>query len=111
MKKKFKRAIINFAAETHVDRSIVNPEEFLQTNITGIFRRLLDFSKSFWENLDEEKKSNFRFVHISTDEVFGKNLKKDEKPFDEKIYYQPNSPYSASKSSFRSSCKILLSYL
>ena len=95
LKEENPRAIINFAAETHVDRSIVNPEEFLQTNIIGTFR-LLNSSKKYWGTLNEEKKLGFRFLHVSTDEVFG-SLDQNEPPFDETNPYKPNSPYSASK--------------
>ncbi len=89
------RAIINFAAESHVDRSIHSPEEFIQTNIVGTFR-LLEASRSYWSTLADEKKSNFRFLHVSTDEVYG-SLAKDEPAFTETHCYEPNSPYSASK--------------
>lgn len=91
------RAIINFAAESHVDRSISTPEEFLQTNVVGTFR-LLESSKQYWQQLPTEEKGGFRFLHVSTDEVYG-TLEKDEDPFKETNRYQPNSPYSASKAS------------
>ena len=84
------RAIIHFAAESHVDRSIKNPKNFLETNVLGTFQ-LLNISKKF-----SEKKSEFRFIHISTDEVFG-SLSLNDEPFKENSRYQPNSPYSASK--------------
>ena len=64
------RAIINFAAESHVDRSIHNPEEFIQTNIVGTFR-LLEAARAYWSGLTDEKKFEFRFLHVSTDEVYG----------------------------------------
>ncbi|PJD93187.1 MAG: dTDP-glucose 4,6-dehydratase [Legionella sp.] len=89
------RAIIHFAAESHVDRSILGPEEFIQTNIIGTFR-LLEAAKHYWEKLEPVKKSNFRFIHISTDEVYG-SLNLTDSAFNETHRYQPNSPYSASK--------------
>ena len=89
------RAIINFAAESHVDRSILNPADFIQTNIVGTFK-LLECAKKYWQNLSSEAHSNFRFIHISTDEVYG-SLSEEEPPFNEANRYQPNSPYSASK--------------
>jgi len=89
------RAIINFAAESHVDRSIHSPEEFIQTNIVGTFR-LLEAARAYWSGLSDEKKSGFRFLHVSTDEVYG-SLAKDEAAFSETHCYEPNSPYSASK--------------
>ena len=91
------RAVINFAAESHVDRSISSPSKFMQTNIIGTFN-LLETSKKYWSTLSEEKKKNFRFVHVSTDEVYG-SLSIDEQPFTENNKYKPNSPYSASKAS------------
>ena len=89
------RAIINFAAESHVDRSIHSPEDFIQTNIVGTFR-LLEAARAYWSALPETKKSAFRFLHVSTDEVYG-SLAKDEPAFTELHRYEPNSPYSASK--------------
>lgn len=89
------RAIINFAAESHVDRSINGPEDFIQTNIVGTFQ-LLEATRHFWSELAEAEKSKFRFLHVSTDEVYG-SLAKDEPAFSETHRYQPNSPYSASK--------------
>ena len=89
------RAIINFAAESHVDRSIHGPEDFIQTNIVGTFR-LLEAARNYWNGLDGQAKRNFRFVHVSTDEVYG-SLANDEPAFTEARAYQPNSPYSASK--------------
>jgi dTDP-glucose 4,6-dehydratase len=91
------RAIINFAAESHVDRSIANPEDFVKTNVVGTFN-LLNSAHKYWKSLEDIKKNNFRFLHISTDEVYG-SLKKDESPFKETNQYMPNSPYSASKAS------------
>jgi dTDP-glucose 4,6-dehydratase len=89
------RAIINFAAESHVDRSIHGPEDFIQTNIVGTFK-LLEATRAYWGNLQGEAKQNFRFLHVSTDEVYG-SLAKDEPAFTETHQYEPNSPYSASK--------------
>jgi len=89
------RAIINFAAESHVDRSIEGPEEFINTNVVGT-SRLLQVSRKYWERLGEEARSAFRFVHISTDEVYG-SLGADDPAFTELNRYEPNSPYSASK--------------
>lgn len=89
------RAILNFAAESHVDRSIHGPEDFIQTNIVGTFR-LLEASRDYWSKLKENEKQQFRFLHVSTDEVYG-SLAKDEMPFTETHRYEPNSPYSASK--------------
>lgn len=93
---KFKpRAIINFAAESHVDRSIEEPDSFIQTNIVGTFR-LLEAARGYWDELEKNKKKEFRFLHVSTDEVYG-SLSSKEKAFDETHRYEPNSPYSASK--------------
>ena len=89
------RAVINFAAESHVDRSIHGPEDFIQTNIVGSFR-LLEAVRAYWNALDEKSKSEFRFLHVSTDEVYG-SLHQDEPAFSETRRYEPNSPYSASK--------------
>jgi dTDP-glucose 4,6-dehydratase len=89
------RAIINFAAESHVDRSIHSPEDFIQTNIVGTFR-LLEAARAYWSALTATQKSGFRFLHVSTDEVYG-SLSKDEPAFTEEHRYEPNSPYSASK--------------
>ncbi|CAN5251438.1 dTDP-glucose 4,6-dehydratase [soil metagenome] len=89
------RAVIHFAAESHVDRSIHAPETFIQTNIVGTFR-LLEAVREYWNNLLDNAKENFRFVQVSTDEVFG-SLEKNAKAFTELHQYQPNSPYSASK--------------
>ncbi len=87
--------IINFAAESHVDRSIDGPEDFIQTNVVGTFH-LLDEARHYWEALPEREKSQFRFLHVSTDEVYG-SLEPDDPPFREDTPYAPNSPYSASK--------------
>tara|TARA_R110000868_G_scaffold119469_1_gene316527 strand:- start:234072 stop:235130 length:1059 start_codon:yes stop_codon:yes gene_type:complete len=89
------RAIINFAAESHVDRSIEGPEEFINTNVVGT-SRLLQVSRRYWEGLGDEARSAFRFVHISTDEVYG-SLGPNDPAFTETNRYEPNSPYSASK--------------
>jgi dTDP-glucose 4,6-dehydratase len=89
------RAIVNFAAESHVDRSIHGPAEFVQTNIVGTFN-LLECARSYWNVLDESKKVVFRFHHISTDEVYG-SLSATASAFTETHPYEPNSPYSASK--------------
>jgi dTDP-glucose 4,6-dehydratase len=91
------RAVINFAAESHVDRSILGPEAFVQTNIVGTFR-LLETVRGFWSCLPVEECQNFRLVHISTDEVYG-TLGASDPPFLETNVYAPNSPYSASKAS------------
>jgi dTDP-glucose 4,6-dehydratase len=87
--------VVNFAAESHVDNSIKAPETFVQTNIVGTFN-LLNCALGYWQKLDEQKKSQFRFLHVSTDEVFG-SLEKDDPKFNEENPYRPNSPYSASK--------------
>ncbi len=89
------RAIVNFAAESHVDRSIHGPEDFIQTNIVGTFR-LLEAVRAYWNGLAEADKTAFRFLHVSTDEVYG-SLAKDDPAFKETHRYEPNSPYSASK--------------
>ena len=89
------RAVINFAAESHVDRSIHGPEAFVQTNVMGTFN-LLESVREFWSGLEKGKKDDFRFLHISTDEVYG-SLEKGEPAFTETHRYEPNSPYSASK--------------
>ncbi len=89
------RAIINFAAESHVDRSIHGPADFVQTNVLGTFN-LLESTRAYWSALPEDQKSSFRFLHVSTDEVYG-SLKADDPPFSETNSYEPNSPYSASK--------------
>ena len=89
------RAVVNFAAESHVDRSIHGPEDFIQTNIVGTFH-LLEAVRAYWNGLTAGDKSNFRFLHVSTDEVYG-SLAKDEPAFSETHRYEPNSPYSASK--------------
>ena len=89
------RAIINFAAESHVDRSIHGPAEFIQTNIVGTFN-LLECAREYWGNLQDSEKKVFRFHHVSTDEVYG-SLSATDPAFSETNPYEPNSPYSASK--------------
>jgi len=89
------RAIINFAAESHVDRSIHSPDDFIQTNIVGVFR-LLDATRGYWNELNAADKAAFRFLHVSTDEVYG-SLEPNDPAFSEEKKYEPNSPYSASK--------------
>ena len=89
------RAVVNFAAESHVDRSIHGPEDFIQTNIVGTFR-LLEAVRAYYGQLANTAKNEFRFLHVSTDEVYG-SLAKDDPAFTETHQYEPNSPYSASK--------------
>ena len=89
------RAIINFAAESHVDRSIRGPAEFVNTNIVGTFN-LLECAREYWNGLEDSTKKSFRFHHVSTDEVYG-SLSNDDPAFTETNPYEPNSPYSASK--------------
>jgi len=89
------RAIVNFAAESHVDRSIHGPAEFIETNIVGTFT-LLEATRAYWNGLNEEAKKQFRFLHVSTDEVYG-SLSPTDPAFTETKQYEPNSPYSASK--------------
>ncbi len=91
------RAILNFAAESHVDRSIDGPSDFIQANIVGTFA-LLQSARSYWEGLKGTDKENFRFLHVSTDEVYG-TLQADEPAFCEETAFAPNSPYAASKAS------------
>jgi len=89
------RAVVNFAAESHVDRSIHGPRDFIQTNIVGTFE-LLESVRGYWNALPADEKGGFRFLHVSTDEVYG-SLKKSDPAFSETNRYEPNSPYSASK--------------
>lgn len=89
------RAIIHFAAESHVDRSIISPDEFIKTNVIGTYT-LLEVAKNYFNNLDENERKKFKFVHISTDEVYG-SLGDIDSPFNEENRYSPNSPYSATK--------------
>jgi len=89
------RAIVHFAAESHVDRSIHGPEDFMQTNVIGTFR-LLGSARGYWSRLSSGEQAGFRFLHVSTDEVFG-TLGADDPAFSETTPYAPNSPYSASK--------------
>ncbi len=88
-------AIVNFAAESHVDRSIDSPEPFFQTNVVGTLR-LLNATRRHWSSLPGEARAGFRFLHVSTDEVYG-SLEPGEAPWDETQPYEPNSPYSAAK--------------
>ena len=89
------RAVLNFAAESHVDRSILGPETFIQTNVVGTFR-LLEAVRGYWTSLDADARAGFRFIHVSTDEVYG-SLSPQAPAFTETHTYEPNSPYSASK--------------
>ncbi|MGB9031955.1 MAG: dTDP-glucose 4,6-dehydratase [Acidobacteriaceae bacterium] len=89
------RAIVHFAAESHVDRSIVGPEAFIRTNVHGTFT-LLEQARAWWSGLDEAERGKFRFLHVSTDEVYG-TLGPDDPAFSETTAYAPNSPYAASK--------------
>jgi dTDP-glucose 4,6-dehydratase len=89
------RAVVHFAAESHVDRSIVSPEAFIRTNVQGTFV-LMEQARVYWNGLSQEEKAEFRFLHVSTDEVYG-SLGKDDAAFCETTAYAPNSPYAASK--------------
>lgn len=89
------RAVLNFAAESHVDRSIHGPEDFIQTNVVGTFH-LLEAVRAYWNGLQGSDKAAFRLLHVSTDEVYG-TLENSDPPFNEQNRYEPNSPYSASK--------------
>lgn len=91
------RAVINFAAESHVDRSIHGPADFIQTNVLGTFN-LLESVRDYWQSLDDAKRLQYRFLHVSTDEVYG-SLQAHEPAFTEQHMYQPNSPYAATKAS------------
>ena len=91
------RAVLNFAAESHVDRSISAPGQFIETNIVGTYR-LIEATRQYWDPLSAEEKDSFRFLHVSTDEVYG-SLLPDDAAFTENHRYEPNSPYSASKAS------------
>ncbi len=90
-------AVINFAAESHVDRSILSPEDFIQTNVVGTFK-LLEASRLYWQKLSSSRQQQFRFLHVSTDEVYG-SLNPEDPAFREDTPYAPNSPYAASKAS------------
>ncbi|MEN6438163.1 MAG: dTDP-glucose 4,6-dehydratase [Syntrophobacter sp.] len=90
-------AVVNFAAETHVDRSIDSPDTFIQTNVVGTFH-LLEETRGYWTQLDEPARKGFRFLHVSTDEVYG-TLGPTDPPFRETTPFAPNSPYAASKAS------------
>lgn len=89
------RAVVHFAAESHVDRSIYGPEEFIETNVVGTFQ-LLQVAREYWKQLPETEQKSFRFLHVSTDEVYG-SLGPDDPMFSETTAYAPNSPYAASK--------------
>ena len=91
------RAIVNFAAETHVDRSIRGPAAFIDTNVVGTFA-LLECVREWWSRLPQAQRGDFRFLHVSTDEVYG-SLGPDDPPFAESTAFAPNSPYAASKAS------------
>lgn len=91
------RAVLNFAAESHVDRSIHGPGDFIQTNVVGTFN-LLESVRAYWSSLPETEKQAFRFLHVSTDEVYG-TLSAEDPPFAETNPFEPNSPYAASKAS------------
>ena len=95
LKKHHIQAVIHFAAESHVDRSIDSPDDFIETNIVGTYR-LLESARVYWVDLDETSKKAFRFLHVSTDEVYG-SLDEKDSSFTESHRYEPNSPYSASK--------------
>jgi dTDP-glucose 4,6-dehydratase len=95
LKKHRPAAIVHFAAESHVDRSIRGPADFITTNVNGTFT-LIEESRSYWAGLKESERSRFRFLHVSTDEVYG-SLGPDDPPFTENTPYAPNSPYAASK--------------
>lgn len=103
------RAVINFAAESHVDRSIHGPADFIQTNIVGTFN-LLESVREYWSALPADKKTAFRFLHVSTDEIYG-SLEKTDPAFSEINRYEPNSPYSASKAASDHLVKGLASHL
>src|SRR5246500_540662 len=89
------RAVLHFAAESHVDRSIHGPDDFIRTNVNGTFS-LLEGARAYWSDLPDEARSTFRFLQVSTDEVYG-SLGPEDPPFREETIYSPNSPYSASK--------------
>ena len=91
------QAVVNFAAQSHVDRSIHSADEFIRTNVMGTFQ-LLTVARDYWSGLGEREKDTFRFLHVSTDEVYG-TLELGEAPFEESCQYRPNNPYSASKAS------------
>src|SRR3981081_4632767 len=97
------RAIVHFAAESHVDRSIHGPDDFIRTNINGTFH-LLEEARVYWSALAESDRAVFRFLHVSTDEVYG-SLKENDPPFSETTPYAPHSPYSASKPASHHVCR------
>jgi dTDP-glucose 4,6-dehydratase len=95
LRREHPRAIVHFAAESHVDRSIHGPDDFVRTNVNGTFS-LLEEARAYWSELPEPERVSFRFLHVSTDEVYG-SLGPDDPAFRESTPYAPNSPYSASK--------------
>lgn len=95
LRKHHPRAVLHFAAESHVDRSIVSPGEFIRTNVQGTFV-LLEEAKKYWQALEDAERAKFRFLHVSTDEVYG-SLGPQDPAFSETTAYAPNSPYAASK--------------
>ena len=97
LKKHRPRAIVHFAAESHVDRSIHGPDDFVRTNVNGTFS-LLEEARVYWNEMSSDAKTGFRFLHVSTDEVYG-SLQPSDPPFSETTPYAPNSPYAASKAS------------
>jgi dTDP-glucose 4,6-dehydratase len=99
-------AIVNLAAETHVDRSIHDPGEFLQTNVQGTFA-LLEAAKAYYDAMSEGERAGFRFINVSTDEVYG-SLGPDGPAFTESDPYRPNSPYSASKAAADHLCRLMI---
>jgi len=106
LEKHVPRAIVHFAAESHVDRSIHGPDEFVQTNILGTFS-LLEESRTWWERQTPAQRDEFRFLHVSTDEVFG-SLSPHAPAFTESTPFAPNSPYAASKASPTISCVLTI---
>ena len=99
------RAVVHFAAESHVDRSIHGPDEFIRTNVTGTFT-LLEVARAYWSGLSGPPREDFRFLQVSTDEVYG-SLGPQDPAFSETTAYAPNSPYSASKAASRN-CGVIL---
>src|SRR5450759_2584221 len=95
LRREHPRAIVHFAAESHVDRSIHGPDDFVRTNVNGTFS-LLEEARAYWSELPEPESVSFRFLHVSTDEVYG-SLGPNDPAFSETTPYAPNSPYSASK--------------
>ena len=103
------KAIVHFAAESHVDRSIAAPDAFIRTNVQGTFT-LLEQAKTYWSGLDETSRQTFRFLHISTDEVYG-SLGLQDQAFSETTAYAPNSPYAASKAASDHLARAYLPYI